>query len=95
MSITVHHSIKNTSGKYLLVGNASEVIAAYESAASAAADIDSQVPCIDASRWAAVRVLAPGEAWECELSAPLPLTADEHATSADESKATLAAIFGE
>lgn len=78
-SITTWHKIVNTSGKYLVVGNASDIISAHESAAaagSAASTID-----VDSSRWGVVKILAPGETWETELVAPRPMTTDEEAAA--------------
>lgn len=90
--ISSTHSITNTSDKYILVGNGSEMIAAYDSKAEAVADIDNQVPSIEASKWAAVRVLAPGEQWECKLAAYRPHTAAEQAVRDQEGAEGLAWI---
>jgi hypothetical protein len=90
--ISSTHSITNTSDKYILVGNGSEMIAAYESKAEAVADIDNQVPSIEASKWAAVRVLAPGEQLERKLAAYRPRTAAEQTAQDKESAEGMAWI---
>lgn len=87
--ITITHSITNTSDKYILVGNGSEMIAAYESKAEAVADIDNQVPSIEESKWGAVRILAPSESWTCEMAAYCPKTAAEKLANDQENAAGL------
>jgi hypothetical protein len=90
--ITITHSITNTSDKYILVGNGSEMIASYDSQDEAAADIDNQVPSIEESKWGAVRILAPGEKWTCDLAAYRPKTAAEKLAADEENAAGLAWI---
>ena len=82
--ITVTCSITNTSDKYILVGNGSEIIAAYESKSDAMVDIDKKVPSICDSKWGVVRILAPGESWKCELAANIPKTKIEKLSEAQK-----------
>ena len=77
LSIHTRHYIKNTSDKFLLVGNASHVIASYEAREEAIADLGTQVPCIDESPWGSVRILSPGEEWEGNYTQNRPFTAAE------------------
>lgn len=82
--ITTHHSLTNTTDKYLLVGNCHHIIAAYESAEDAAADMDNQVPSIDESPWGSVQIVAPGETVSGEYCQVAPLTAKQEAERAAE-----------
>ncbi|MFA9262810.1 MAG: hypothetical protein ACEQSB_05710 [Undibacterium sp.] len=83
-TISKTYSITNTSDKYLLVGNCHHIIAAYESAQDAAADIDSQVPCIDSSPWGSVQVVAPGDTVSGDYCQPIPRTAKQDAELAEQ-----------
>jgi hypothetical protein len=77
--IHTKHSIKNTSDKYLLVGNCHHVIAAYDSANDANADIDVQVPSIEDSPWGVVQILAPGDSISGDYTKIRPKTRGENA----------------
>lgn len=69
----------NTSDKYLLVGNSHHVIAAYETAHDAWADIDVQVPSIEDSPWSVVQILAPGDSISGDYTQIAPKTKRENA----------------
>lgn len=77
--ISKHHSITNTSDKFLLVGNSSDVIAAYDSEADAMSGTELAIPNIDASKWGVVRILAPGATDSGEYCQRLPKTASQQA----------------
>lgn len=79
MTVIKKHSITNTSDKWLLVGNCHHLIAAYETAAEANADIDLQVPSIEDSPWGSVQIIGPGD-FQCgEYSQIIPRTATQNA----------------
>ena len=79
MTAIKKHSITNTSDKYLLVGNCNHIIAAYESAVEANADIDLQVPSIEDSPWGSVQIIGPGDSVSGEYSQIIPRTAAQNA----------------
>jgi hypothetical protein len=82
--ITAHHSITNTTDKFLLVGNSSHVIAAYDSKAEAVEGMEIEVPCIVKSGWAVVRILAPGETDAGNYSQLLPMSSSQQAEAAQQ-----------
>jgi hypothetical protein len=82
--ITTTHSLANTTQKFLLVGDCHQVIAAYDTAAEAAADLDNKVPSIDGSPWCRVDIVSPGQTINATFSAPVPRTASEEAELAKQ-----------
>jgi hypothetical protein len=77
--INKKHSITNTSDKYLLVGNCHEIIAAYDTADEANADINNKVPSIEDSPWGVVQILSPADSISGEYSQMIPKTASQKA----------------
>jgi hypothetical protein len=73
-TIRTQHTLTNDTDKFLLVGNCSEVIAAYDTQAEAEADIDNQCPCICESKWGSVRIVSPGETVQGDYCQPAPET---------------------
>lgn len=70
-------TITNTTDKYLLVGNSSDIIAAYDTLDEANQDIDNQVGNIESSKWGVVRILTPGQSDQADYCQSVPLTKSE------------------
>jgi hypothetical protein len=89
--IAFKSSLANTTDKWLLVGNGTQVIAAYETQDAAVQGMRLAVPSIADSPYGSVRVLAPGETWDWNGCSPRPFTAEEMA----DKNAQVAAFFGD
>jgi hypothetical protein len=90
IEITTTRSFTNTSDKFILVGSARKIIAAYDTMGEAVEDFVIQIPSIEDSEWGAVRILSPGETWTFEHACRMPLTASQK-VAAD---AKMREIFG-